>query len=102
MQIVKEIYEFTRANNLADNECDFSRKWLNKSARYYNMLKLTGRDASFDALIRLSTNLQLRKSAYKQSRIKEMQEIGNSIEAFDQKLHNVIKARTIAEAVFLG
>ncbi|SCA57519.1 hypothetical protein MTBPR1_60032 [Candidatus Terasakiella magnetica] len=99
MQIVKEIYEFTRANNLADNECDFSLKWLNKSARYYNMIKLTGRDASFDALIRLSTNLQLRQTAYKQSQIKEMQDIGNSIEAFDQKLHNVIKARTIAEAI---
>lgn len=101
MKIVKEIYDFTRANNLAENECDFSRNWLNKSARYYNMLKLTGRDASFDALVRLSTNLQLRKASYQQSAIGEMRAISEQIEEYGIKLNNVMKARSIAEAFYL-
>jgi len=100
MQIVREIYEFTRANNLAENECDFSKNWLNKSRRYYNMIKLTGRNASFDALIRLSTNLQLRKSAYQQSQIKEVQLLAYEIQNYCEKLQNVMVARTIAESQF--
>ncbi|WP_419797696.1 MAG: DUF6626 family protein [Terasakiella sp.] len=99
MKLIEEIYEFIRANHLANSECDFSRNWLNKSSRYYNMIKLTGRDASFDTLIRLSTNLQLRKNVYLQSNIQEMRDMGGYIEALDMKIHNALKARSIAEAM---
>ncbi len=101
MHILKEIYEFTRVNNLADSECDFSRTWLNKSARYYSMLKYTGRQPSFDALVRLSTNLQLRKSGYQKSQVKEIRSLGNSMEELDCRLQNALKARTISEAFAL-
>lgn len=98
MHILKEIYEFTRVNNLADSECDFSRTWLNKSARYYSMIKYTGRQASFDALVRLSTNIQLRKNSYQKSKIAEMRLIGEKLEKLDDKLHRTLKARSISEA----
>ena len=69
-----EAYSELKRFNMAFHQTDFSTEWLNKSPRYYSMIKATGREPSVDALARLATNLKARHEVYRTSRYGELRQ----------------------------
>jgi len=67
VDILQETYTALWQLDLVDNHCDFSETWLNKSPRYYSMIRATGRKPSVDALGRLAANLERRHDFYRNS-----------------------------------
>ena len=67
MDILHEAYTALWELNIVDNHCDFSERWLNKSRRYYSMIRASGRNPSVDALGRLATNIKLRRDICRDS-----------------------------------
>ncbi|MBE0533308.1 MAG: hypothetical protein IH626_21005 [Rhodospirillales bacterium] len=67
MDILQETYATLWKLDLVDNHCDFSEIWLNKSSRYYSMIRATGRKPSVDALGHLAANLKQRHDFYRDS-----------------------------------
>jgi hypothetical protein len=60
VDILRETYRTLWKLNFVDNQCDFSEAWLNKSRRYYSMIRATGRKPSVDTLGRLAANVTQR------------------------------------------
>ncbi len=58
MDFLLETYKGLKQLRLVNNHCDFSTAWLNKSRRYYSMIRASGREPSLDTLARLLINLK--------------------------------------------
>ena len=74
MAVLQEAYEELRRQKLVFHQTDFSTNWLNKSPRYFSMIKATRREPSVDTLARLATNLKARHEIYRTSRFGELRE----------------------------
>lgn len=74
MAVLQEAFEELRRYNLVFHQTDFSTNWLNKSPRYFSMMKATGREPSVDTLARLATNLKARHEIYRASRQGELRQ----------------------------
>ncbi len=74
LDILEETFCELKRFDLVNNHCDFSTTWLNKSRRYYSMIRSSGRDPSVDALGRLAANLKHRHELYKSSKFGELRQ----------------------------
>ncbi len=74
MRFLDEILSELLRIDLVRNQCEFSTIWLNKSRRYFSMIKATGRPPSVDALGRLAANLKQRHEFYRTSKFGELRE----------------------------
>ena len=74
MCILEETYDVLEANNMVKNHCDFSLNFLNKSSRYFSMIRASDRNASVDALARLAANLKQRTDLCRESKFGELRQ----------------------------
>ena len=74
MRILEEAFVELRRLDMVIHQTDFSRDWLNKSPRYYSMIRSSGREPSVDALGRLAANLKFRHQFYKTSKFGELRQ----------------------------
>ena len=72
MEILDEVFIELKRFKMVETQTDFSTKWLNKSRRYYSMIKSSKREPSVDALGRLAANLKQRHDICKESRYGEL------------------------------
>lgn len=77
--VLEETYRRLYEQGLTSSNVDFSRKWLNKSARYMSMLRASGREPSVDTLARLLANLKLQYDAYRTSHVNIIQQRADAI-----------------------
>lgn len=86
MQILEETYDVLEANGLVQNHCEFSTRFLNKSRRYFSMIRSSERDASVDALARLAANLKHYTDTCRESRYGEIRERKEILEPLMRKV----------------
>ena len=67
-----EVFPELKRFNLVENQCEFSTQWLNKSRRYYSMIRSSDHEPSVDALGRLAANLKQKHDTCKQSKFGEL------------------------------
>ena len=53
-----DIYDMLVRLGLAENQCDFSRRFLGRSPRYYSYLRATGSNPSVEVLMALAMRLE--------------------------------------------
>jgi hypothetical protein len=86
MQILEETYDVLEANGLVQNHSEFSTKFLNKSRRYFAMIRCSERDASVDALARLAANLKHYTDTCRESRYGEIRQRKEILEPLMRKV----------------
>ena len=72
MEILDEVFTELKRFNLVKNQCEFSTRWLNKSRRYYSMIRSSDHEPSVDALGRLAANLKQSHDICKESKYGEL------------------------------
>ena len=97
--VLEEAYMKLREQGLTSSNVDFSKRWLNKSARYMSMLRATGREPSLDTLARLLANLKLQYDSYQTCRANVFQQRAEAIKpilkAINKELLATAQARTV-------
>ncbi len=59
MSILEEAYDELERDGIVKSQCEFSVHWLNKSHRYFSMIRASrDRDASLAALSSLAANVK--------------------------------------------
>jgi hypothetical protein len=86
MDILEETYDVLEANGLVQNHCEFSVNFLNKSRRYFSMIRASERDASIDALARLAANLKQRTDICRESNFGEVRQRTEFLHPLTQKV----------------
>lgn len=56
--IIDEVFEFLIGCGIVQNQCEFSRKFLGRSARYYSYLLATKSEPPVEVLVALSIRLR--------------------------------------------
>ena len=97
MQILEETYNELKRRGLAENHCDFSVKWLNKSSRYMSMIRASDRDASVDALAKLAVNLKQHTDICKESRHGELRQKAEWLYPLTQKVWTEFYKHTLSQ-----
>jgi hypothetical protein len=88
-ELLKEVATYLKSQHYISTDYDFSQIWLNKSSKYYGMLKCSGRTPSAETAIHLS--LKLKERGIITSR--NQPEIGKKLISFsNQVLKQVIPA----------
>ncbi len=95
MDILQETYTALWNLELVDNHCHFSEAWLNKSPRYYSVLRAKGTKPSVDALARLATNLKQRHDLYQNSRHDFLHERANRLGSLATRVFAEVQARAL-------
>lgn len=85
MDIVEDTYAMLEANGLIENHSDFSVKFLNKSRRYFSMVRASDRDASVDTLVKLAANLKRHIDVCKNSNYGEVRQRVEFLSPLTQK-----------------
>jgi len=97
MQILEETYNELKRRGLAENHCDFSVKWLNKSSRYMSMIRASDRDASVDALAKLAVNLKQHTDICKDSNYGELRQKADWLNPLTQKVWTEFYKHTLSQ-----
>ena len=102
MEILDEAFYELNRFELASNHCHFSTEWLNKSPRYYSMIRSSGREPSVDALVRLAANLKARHEMYRTSRLGMLRERAEWIYPLTKKVWTKMYERALPESVSMS
>lgn len=74
MNVLEETLEELRNLEMVGSQSDYSTRWLNKSPRYFSMMKATRKKPSVDVLGRLAANLKQCHEVYRTSKFGELRE----------------------------
>jgi hypothetical protein len=74
MEILDEVFNELLRLDMVKNQIDFSTQFLNKSCRYYSMIRSSDHEPSVDALGRLAANLKQRHDICKESKFGELRQ----------------------------
>ena len=99
MDLLNETYSELKRLNMVFHQTDFSTNWLNKSPRYYSMIKATGREPSVDTLARLATNLKARHEIYRKSRLGELRQRAEWIYPLTKKVWTEMYDKALQESI---
>ncbi len=99
MDILEETYAVLEANGMVTSHCEFSLNFLNKSRRYFSMIRATERDASVDALARLAANLKQRTDLCRESRLGELRQKTDWLFPLTQKVWNEFYKQALGRQV---
>ncbi len=99
MDILEETYAVLEANGMVQNHCDFSVNFLNKSRRYFSMIRASDRDASVDALARLAANLKQRTDLCRESKYGELRQKTDWLFPLTQKVWNEFYKQALGRQV---
>jgi hypothetical protein len=95
MDILEETYAVLEANGMVTNHCDFSINFLNKSSRYFSMIRASNRNASVDALARLAANLKQRTDFCRESKFGELRQKTDFLMPLTQKVWTEMYKRAL-------
>ncbi|MDC1213871.1 hypothetical protein N8000_05290 [Rhodospirillales bacterium] len=97
--ILNETYQQLLQLGLVHSHNEFSKRWLNKSARYMSMLRATGREPSLDTLVRLLANLKLQYDSYRTCRVSVFQQRADDIKLILNQINKELLATAQARTV---
>ena len=96
MNILNEAFEFLTTVGVVNSQEEFSSRFLNKSPRYYAMLKATGREPSVEALATLASRMVDVGRNLKASRYGNILNDGAIAERLSEKLWNTVYRKSLA------
>ena len=96
MNILNEAFEFLTTVGVVNSQEEFSSRFLNKSPRYYAMLKATGREPSVEALASLAARMVDLGKNLKASRYGNILNEGETAEKLSQNLWNKVYRQSLA------
>ena len=97
MEILEETYDELNQHGMVKSHCHFSVNWLNKSRRYFSMIRASHRDASVDALARLAANLKNHTDICKESRHGELRQKTDWLFPLTQKVWTEIYKHALSQ-----
>ena len=98
MNILNETFEFLIGVGVVTSQEEFSSRFLNKSRRYFSMIKCTGREPSVEAIATLASRMVDLSRNLKSSRYGNILNEGETAERLSQKLWNTVYRQSLARS----
>ena len=95
MNILNEAFRFLARVGVVNSQEEFSSRFLNKSPRYYAMLKATGREPSVEAVASLASRMVDLGRSLQASKYGNILNEGEAAEKLSQKLWNTVYRRSL-------
>ena len=96
MNILEEAYSELERDGIVTNQCAFSVHWLNKSRRYFSMIRAShDRDASLAALSSLAANLKYHTDTCRESRLGELRQKADWLYPLTQKVWTALYKKAL-------
>ncbi len=96
--LIQETYHLLKKERLITTKAEFSTQWLNKSSRYYSMLRSSKRDISVEAMATLAARLEVAAQRLQVHRLSSDDKTNQAIEFLAWRVTMAIRDRVLGSS----
>ena len=100
--LIQETYHLLKKERLITTKAEFSTQWLNKSSRYYSMLRSSKRDISVEAMATLAARLEVTAQRLQVHRLSSDRKTTQAIGYLARKVSMAIRDRVLGSRRYGG